>query len=126
MLKGIDCVLIWTEDPEKLTPFYETVLGLKKLKKLEHPQDTGTLYEFPDGGAVLWIGKHSEVKGQSKDKFRHMVNFLVDSVDATYNELKKKGVKFLVDPFAGPTGNGYFATFEDPEGNILQIWSRKK
>jgi len=125
MLQCIDCVLIWTENPDSLAKFYKDVLGLKVAQKLDHPEDTGILFELPSG-PQLWVGKHSEVKGKNQDPARHMINFLVDSVDKTYKELKEKGVKFIVDPFAGPTGNGYFATFEDPEGNILQLWSMKK
>lgn len=125
MLKSIDCVLIWSQHPEKLTKFYKQVLELKVLQELDHPQDTGYLFEL-ESGPQLWIGKHSEVKGKNQDPARHMINFLVDSVDKSYRWLKSKGVKFIAKPFAGPTGNGYFATFIDPEGNILQLWSREK
>lgn len=124
MLKNIDCVLIWTDNVERLSEFYENILGLKRLVKLDHPQDTGILYEFPNGGPQLWIGLHSEVKDKNEDPARHMINFLVDDVDEVYNNLKGKGVKFIADPFDGPTGNGRFATFEDPDGNYLQLWCK--
>jgi len=125
MLKSIDCVLIWSEKPFELAKFYEKTLGLERVQKLTHPKDTGILFKL-ESGPQLWIGKHSEVKGGNPDPARHMTNFLVDSVDKAYKWLKAKGVKFIAKPFAGPTGNGYFATFVDPEGNILQLWSQKK
>ena len=125
MLKAIDCVLIFTDNVENLSKFYKDVLGLKVHEVLNHPQDTGVLFEFPSG-PQLWIGKHSEVKGKNTDPARHMINFLVDSVEKSYKELKEKGVKFIAKPFAGPLGNGYFATFTDPDGNYLQLWSMKK
>lgn len=124
MLKNIDCVLIWTDNVERLAKFYEEKLGLEIDAKLNHPQDTGTLYKFPNGGPQFWIGLHSEVKGQNRDSARHMINFLVDNVDEEYKNLKEKGVQFIADPFSGPTGNGRFATFKDPDGNLLQLWSK--
>lgn len=123
-IKSIDCVLIWSEDPDKLTKFYKDILGLKVHSEANHPKDTGVLFKLPEG-AFLWIGKHSEVKGSNQDPARHMMNFLVDSVEKSYQELKLKGVEFIAKPFAGPLGNGYFATFKDPDGNLLQLWSSK-
>jgi len=125
MLKSIDCVLIWSESPFKLAKFYENKLELVKLKKLTHPKDTGILFKL-ESGPYFWIGKHSEVKGKNKDSARHMMNFLVDSVEEEYKKLKKNNVKFIAKPFEGPVGNGYFATFKDPDGNLLQLWSKKK
>jgi len=125
MLKNIDCVLIWSEDPDKLLPFYRDILGLKVQLTMNHPKDTGTLFQF-ETGPQFWIGKHSEVHGKNQEPARHMTNFLVASVKDTYEKLKAKGVHFTVEPFEAPTGGSWFATFEDPDGNLLQLWSEKE
>ncbi|MDD3647806.1 MAG: VOC family protein [Candidatus Dojkabacteria bacterium] len=125
MLKNIDCVLIWTDNLDEMREFYTKTLGMKEMLEMDHPKDTGILYEF-ENGAQFWIGLHSEVKGKNQDPARHMINFLVDSVQKTYEELKAKGVKFIADPFEAPTGGSFFATFEDPDGNLLQLWSKDK
>ncbi|MBU0975465.1 MAG: VOC family protein [Patescibacteria group bacterium] len=125
MLKNIDCVLIWTDNLEEMRKFYSETLGMKEMLEMNHPKDTGILYEFASG-PQFWIGLHSKVKGENQDSARHMINFLVDSVEKTYQELKSKGVKFVAEPFEAPTGGSFFATFEDPDGNLLQLWSKKK
>lgn len=50
-----------------------------------------------------------------------MFNFVVDSVTDSYEELKKRGVKFLAHPFKAPTFDKYFATFYDLDDNLVQI-----
>lgn len=50
-----------------------------------------------------------------------MLNFVVDSVTDVYNFLSKRGVKFIAKPFKAPTFDKYFATYEDLDGNMLQL-----
>ncbi len=119
MINTIGAYLIWSEDPFKLGKWYEEVLGFTPEETLTYPTDTGTVYYV--GGRRFWIGKHSEVKGKNKDPYRHMVNLIVDDVKDVYEKLKAKGVHFIAEPFTAPSGDMEFATFEDPEGNILQI-----
>jgi len=118
-VKRLGSYLIWSEDPFKLAKWYEKKLGFKREAVLEYPDDTGILYNF--SGRYFWIGKHDKVKGKNKDPYRHMISFVVDDVKKSYEELKKKGVKFIAKPFIAPSGDMEFATFVDPEGNILQI-----
>lgn len=55
-----------------------------------------------------------------------MIEFYVDSVMETFEELKAKGVKMIAEPFAEPTNTGnYCMTIADPEGNILQFYGKK-
>lgn len=50
-----------------------------------------------------------------------MLTFGVDNVDAAYEELKKKGAKFLTKPHDQPEWFIRVAHFRDPEGNLLEI-----
>ena len=118
-IKNLGSYLIWSEDPFKLGKWYEEMLGLVREEVLEYPDDTGILYNI--GGRYFWIGKHDKVHGVNQDPYRHMINFIVDDVKATYEELKGKGVTFIAKPFISPGKDMEFATFQDPEGNILQI-----
>ena len=54
-----------------------------------------------------------------------MFNIDVDSVDETYQDLKRKGVKFEAKPFKAPTFDSSFATFYDPDSNLIQIIGEK-
>jgi len=122
----ISTILIWSEDFQKLADWYKSIFDLKTVDTLNHPQDTGILFEFPDGGPWIWIGQHSEVKGKSCDPCRIMFNINVDSVGKAYEYLVSKGVKFVATPFKAPTFDKWFATFEDLDGNYVQIIGPKE
>lgn len=119
MFKRISTVLIWSEDYKALANWYKDKLELEVKKELNHPEDTGVLFQI--GDTQLWIGQHSEVKGKNKDKARHMFNLDVDSVEEAYNFLKNKGVEFIAPPFKAPTMDYYFATFLDLDENVIQL-----
>ena len=98
-------------------------MGLEIKKELDHPDDTGVLFQI--GDTQLWIGQHSEVKGKNQDRARHMFNFDVDSVERIYEELKSRGVEFIATPFKAPTMDYYFATFLDLDQNMVQLFGAK-
>ncbi|RJQ36569.1 VOC family protein [Candidatus Microgenomates bacterium] len=123
VFKNLSTVLIWSGDFRKLANWYEEILELTPVKELNHPKDTGVLFEI--GTGQLWIGQHAHVKGKNKDNCRFMFNLDVDSVNEAYEYLKSKGVKFLAKPFKAPTMEKYFATFYDPEDNLLQLFGKK-
>lgn len=119
MFKKFSDVIIWSQDYKKLAKWYQEKLGLKKIGEVDHPEDM--CIGFRIGDVELWVGYHNKVKGKNKDKYRIMQNLAVDSVSATYEKLSQKGVQFLAKPFKAPTFDKYFATFEDMDGNILQL-----
>lgn len=125
MFQKISTVLIWSENFQKLADWYKDIFGLKVVEELNHPQDTGVLFDFPRGSPRIWIGQHSEIHGRNKDPLRIMVNINVDSVEKTHEYLLNKSVKIIAAPFKAPTFDKYFCTFSDPEGNTLQIIGQK-
>lgn len=125
MFQKISTILIWSEDYERLAAWYKDVFNIHEIERIDHPDDTGILFEFPDGQPWLWFGKHSEIHGQNKDPLRIMFNINVDSVDKTYEYLKSKGVKFIAKPFKAPTFDKWFVTFSDPDGNTIQCIGKK-
>lgn len=123
-------LLIWSEDPDKLKDFYVSVLGLKLTKELKLPDDYGYAVTTEDGSQI-WIGKHSEAKGENKDKYRFIVNFYVSDVKKWYKKLSKK-VKMETDVFVMPHTHDWpdkvkrhCFTFHDPDGNLLQMTTTK-
>lgn len=119
MISNISSVLIWSDDYKKLAKWYKNVLGLEQVEEITHPEDTGIGFQV--GNVYLWVGQHSKVKGKNKDIHRHMIDFDVESVSKSYEELLKKGVKFFAKPFKAPTFDKYFATFYDPDNNLVQL-----
>ena len=114
MIKGIHSVVVWTEDLNRLVPFYGEALGLKP-----EMEDEGFVV-FQSAGAQLAIGRHSEVRGTSQEPNRIMVDLLVDDCRAEYERLKGKGVTFVREPYQ--EGGFIIATFLDPDGNTLQLF----
>ncbi len=115
MIKGIHSVLIWTEDLQRLLPFYRDVLGMKPQMENE-----GFVAFEAASGSALALGTHSGVKGRSRDPNRVMVDFQVDDCQAEYERLSKQGVEFLRPP--SKDGGATIATFADPDGNVLQLF----
>ena len=116
MIKGLCTAGVWSEDIQKdLLPFYRDVVGLPVSV------DTPAFVVFGTNprGPSLTLGTHSEVKGKNKDAARHMVGLEVDDVQAEVERLKSRGVQFVDEPtdFDQVT----VATFQDPEGNYVQL-----
>jgi predicted enzyme related to lactoylglutathione lyase len=109
MISGLRGASIWSEDLNKLLPFYRDVLGLKVSV-----QTPG--FVFLEG---LGLGTHSQVRGRNADSARHMVSLTADDVTAEWKRLTAAGVRFV----EAPTDYGRFriATLEDPEGNLIQL-----
>lgn len=122
-------ILIFSENPDKLVPFYRDVLGLCLDKHYDLPGDYGYMFEV-SGEMMLWLGKHSGVKGKNKDKFRHIYNLYVDSVLAWYNKVKSAQDVTIVcepceTPLSTPEKRVYVSTFLDPKDNCWQFMGGK-
>jgi len=121
-------ILIFSQNPDKLMKFYRDILGLKLEKKLDIPNDYGYMFDV-EGKMKLWIGKHSEIKGKTKESFRHIFNLFTDEVQKWYEMVKDaKGVEIILKPsltpFATKEDPVYVCTFLDPEGNCWQFMGK--
>ena len=115
MIKGLTGATIWSEDLNRLLPFYRDVLGLPV--RMQTPQ----FVVFGAAGApALGLGTHSEVRGPNADPARHMVGLASDDITGDWTRLKAAGVKFIEDPAV--YGTLRIATLADPEGNLVQLF----
>lgn len=124
-------ILIWSETPDELMKFYQDVLELKLNDKIDIPKkgeiesDYGYEFILTEKGDKLWIGKHPDVKGFSKEPIRIMHNLYTDEVQKWHNKVKEAGSKILQEPIKTPfyseTLPWYVSTFLDPEGNCWQF-----
>ena len=117
MIKRFAGASIWSEDLNKLLPFYRDTLGLKLIS--ESPGFVLLGKDRPDSPA-LGLGTHSEVHGRNADPARHMIGLESDDLAADWKRLKAAGVEFIEDPT--DYGDLSLATLKDPEGNLVQIW----
>ena len=114
MINGIAGLIIWTDNLEVLLDFYRDVLQL-----VPHSVKPDFV-SFRWGDTRLNIGTHSNIKGQSKDRFRIMVNLRVNDVRAVHNSLEERGIEFMRPPEQEHWG-GWICTLSDPDGNIIQL-----
>jgi predicted enzyme related to lactoylglutathione lyase len=132
MFKG-SRILIWSENPDKLMEFYRDVLELKLEDKTDIPAkdglqpDYGYMFLITESNNTdkVWIGRHSEVKGISKEPVRIMHNLFTDEVQKWSDKVKDAGCKILCEPIKTPFYSEelpwYVSTFLDPEGNAWQF-----
>jgi predicted enzyme related to lactoylglutathione lyase len=116
MIHRLGGTTIWSEDIGNLLPFYRDVVGLKPGS--ESPE----FVVFGDKSApALAIGTHSEVHGRTQEPARHMVGLMTDDIQGDTTRLKAAGVRFIEEP--NDQGGGFWlATFEDPDGNLIQLF----
>lgn len=112
------------DDIKKAKEFYSKILGLEAK---EDPEMQGMLtLHLKDGNNVMLYLKPNHVPATFT-----VLNFHVDDVEKTVDELTSKGVKFEIysDPgiktnekgISSSSGGPTIAWFKDPAGNILSI-----
>ena len=107
-------------DPDRfdvIRDFYVETLGLPL--RTDRPGHIN----FQWGDIRLTISAHSDVHGLSDESRRTMLNLAVEDIEAVASRLRAAGVTFIREPSAEPWG-GSIATFEDPDGNTLQLMQR--
>ena len=126
MIHGIEGVLLFSHDPEKLAGFYKEKVGLKATFEGEMGEDGHTFYMFEmKEGSPLSILYHDKVKGTNTNPERMMLNFEVDNIEDEASRLEKAQVKKIADIYH-IQDYGYVATFADPDDNYFQLVKTKE
>lgn len=120
MIKGLDSVLIGSENPKALADFYKDKVGLKLEDEIEYGEKGEAGFMFKVGSTGLTILPHGEVKGKNANPARIMLNIEVDDEEKEVKRLKDAGVKVIAQIYH-VEGYGYIATFEDVDGNYFQL-----
>ena len=116
MITELGGATIWSEDLNNLLPFYRDVVGLRV--GVAAP---GFVVFGDQTKPALALGTHSEVHGRTVEPARHMVGLITDDIQGDTARLKAAGVRFIEEP--NDQGGGFWlATFEDPEGNLIQLY----
>lgn len=120
MIKGLDSVLISSENPKALADFYKDKVGLTFEDEFEYGEKGEAGFMFKVGNTGLTILPHDQVKGKNSNPARIMLNIEVDDEEAEVKRLTDAGVKVVAEIYH-VEGYGYIATFEDPDGNYFQL-----
>lgn len=102
-----------SENPGRLRTFLRDVVGLSD----DHPEIGNP---FLAGETSIYVGEHSEVKGQAKEPARVLLNLPVADLAAEQQRLESQGVKFIRTAGKEAWG-GVISTFLDPDGNYWQL-----
>jgi len=105
--------MVGTMKAKPLAEFYEKVFG--------KPADIseGSWYGWHAGSSLFAINEHSEVKDNSKEPARIILNFETSDVKEEFERIKSIGAKVIAEPYQ--MGNNWTATFADPDGNYFQL-----
>ncbi|MBI2303553.1 MAG: VOC family protein [Chloroflexi bacterium] len=144
-VEGYSWTVVCVQDLERSLHFYRDLLGLKvvdqfdtkdRLESVRFHEKLFNMSNLHFLGANL-VDKTTPVKLQlvqfisppSKPRpenwtltdigFMRMI-FRVESVDAAYEELSKKGVRFVAPPAKRPGGGANVLAY-DPDGNIVPL-----
>jgi len=121
MIKGIESILLGSQNAQKLADFYEKIVGLKLTNEFEMGENDEKGFEFAIKDSTgFYIMDHSEVKGKNKNPAQMIINFEVDDIEMEVARLKKAKVKVQQDIYH-LEGYGHIATFVDPDGNFFQF-----
>jgi predicted enzyme related to lactoylglutathione lyase len=120
MIKGLESILIGSENATTLAKFYREVVGLKQTMSFELGEKGESGYAFEIGESSIVVMDHSKVKGKSRETERIMFNLEVDDIDKEVQRLKKAKVNLVQDIYH-VEDYGRIATFEDIDGNYFQL-----
>jgi catechol 2,3-dioxygenase-like lactoylglutathione lyase family enzyme len=109
------------DDLDKAREFYGGILGLE-LEVLDEENGLVTLHLAGDRPTLMYVGANHSPASYT------ILNFPVEDVEATVDELVERGVSFeRYDEFDQDergivrTGGPRVAWFKDPAGNILSV-----
>jgi catechol 2,3-dioxygenase-like lactoylglutathione lyase family enzyme len=112
-LGPLDHVYYWTTDMDRAVKFYEDVLGLRLAFR-----EGSQWAEFEAGPVRLAL--HGAVEGRAIEEGGGTAVFRVEDLDASRARLEADGVEF--EEHVGEVeGFARFASFRDPDGNVVQI-----
>jgi glyoxylase I family protein len=112
---GIGGFFFRARDPEALARWYDEQLGIDKA-----PPSYDVRPWWQEAGPTVW-NPYSEVGEYFGGVEREWIlNFRVGDLHAMVEQLRAAGTDVELDPELYP--NGRFATLEDPEGNLIQLW----
>jgi glyoxylase I family protein len=121
MFRGLEHTAIASPDPKRLAEWYVQNLEFR----INHTYDGNYFVRAADGSMLEIIPSVGErAPQQMKDPgIRHLA-VTVDNFDAALEELRKRNVQFLGDPFVNQGNRLVF--FSDGDGNILHLITRER
>jgi lactoylglutathione lyase/glyoxylase I family protein len=99
----------------------EWKFGELNLAYVAPPTDNTFYVELIGGGSPIPERSYTDLVNSLELAGYHHLCFMVESVDDTLAELKKRGVKIVQEAFELPEISRRLAFFADPWGNLLEL-----
>jgi catechol 2,3-dioxygenase-like lactoylglutathione lyase family enzyme len=118
-------IRIITDDVDRLTRFYESLLGVVAARPAP------VFAELRTGGGAVAIGSRAtvavlgEAAPEPEGNRSVIVEFLVDDVDQEFTRLRGLLDDIVLEPTTMPWGNRS-VLFRDPDGNLVNLFSRPR
>jgi catechol 2,3-dioxygenase-like lactoylglutathione lyase family enzyme len=133
MLKQLTTVQVWVHDQDEALSFYTEKLGLELRDDVTVPelgnfrwltvgvpgQDVSIVLMAVPGPPVFDEETRAQIQALVAKGAATGLFFTSDDVQATYDELKGRGVEFGQEPTHQPYGID--AGFRDPSGNQMRV-----
>jgi catechol 2,3-dioxygenase-like lactoylglutathione lyase family enzyme len=133
MLKQLTNVSVWVHDQDEALRFYTEKLGMELREDVTVPemgnfrwvtvgvpgQDVGIALMAVPGAPVFDPETQEQLKALVAKGAAGGLFFSTDNCQATYEELKDRGVEFQQPPTEQPYGID--AGFRDPSGNQMRV-----
>jgi lactoylglutathione lyase len=114
--------------------FYTKVLEMEIVDKLEHAEPTkgqAVVLKSPDSNQLLELNSYEEgsqfgSEYKNGEELDHLA-FDVDDLVNTVEELRRKGIEIVAEPFSIGSSIGWREAFvKDPNGIWIELLERKK
>ncbi|ACL16455.1 VOC family protein [Methanosphaerula palustris] len=119
---------VYVNNQAEALKFYTEILGFEKMADIiadNYRWLTVVSPEDRDGTQlVLEPNENPAAKAYQEDLFRQNIpaaSFFVDDIQKEYERLKKRGVKFTLEPTELPGTPSTIAILDDTCGNLIQI-----
>lgn len=112
---NLNSIMICSKQSKTLYAFYEKALG----KPAEMVDEEHGFYGWQIGSTYLSVLDHSEKEGPTSDAGRVLINFETSQLKEEFKRIKATGATVIRDPYQ--IGDGWIATFADPDGNYFQL-----
>jgi catechol 2,3-dioxygenase-like lactoylglutathione lyase family enzyme len=138
MLKQLTNTQVWVHDQDEALAFYTEKLGLELREDVTVPElgnfrwlSVGVPGQPDIAITLMAIPGPPVFDAETQDAIKTLVAkgvatglfFATDDVQATYEELKERGVEFQQEPTEQPYGID--AGFRDPSGNQMRVAQRR-
>ena len=115
-------IRIITDDIRRLVGFYETITGVPANWGNEDFAELRTAHGTLAIGSTRTVPLFAPGSARPADNHTAIIEFLVDDVDAVYEELRSVVADFVNVPTTMPWGNRALL-FRDPDGNMINFFT---